>query len=904
MSLTKPPNRMDGSFFASSADVTAGLSVGKFIRVAGILKEVVSSGEDETINGNKLRNVAYGNISIRSKNSDYTAVANDKAALIRGLATLTLTLTDPTILGDGWFVDVLSSSGIITVIASGGTVDGATSITIPQGQSTRITCDGSAFFSNGLVKSNADNEVLTNALTPVLAGGSGNAYTLTAADTITAYVAGQTFKIIINSDNTGASTLNVDGLGNVSIKKRDSSNALVDLASSDFLTGKTHILDYDGSQFVVSSPVSPSDTDVSSLQGRATTLESSSSDHESRIAVLEATTGSGIDTYASAAAGLLATASGVYFYVPSAVTGQAVICYLNSSGSAVVQYILASFDAIATSDFYSDVQYAIDADGDLIGILMKDASGAALLAKADDGLRMVLSQKTIDAIGYDSAVSQVDGEVGRVLMRDGAANSLLVQRPTGIDMQPSDQLAYRLGEAGVTGALTQLSTTLSGRVAIKYSARIQDTPFVDDYVYFPASSTAANALSILSTSTLEAEIMWGIGQSNMYGQPSGASAWVNGSPLEAMQLVGLTKNSGAATVNYKGPKDGSLDTGLSVSEISTAVINAGVTRSPFAQFAESLNWNRRKLGLTTYASIGMSMGVPGISLENIIGDAGGGGGTTVVRVNVDTFLAYAKGAINGYGMTARAGPLPMIETVANNSDTESANTALMTTLWADYKAKLVASGMTNTPLLVLTQGAGAVDTTTANWDNRISQHKFALANNDVILAGPLYCHKVDEPSSLGAYTVHHSWPVLQDIGDVMAHAVAMHEAGYDWTIGRPVISGTGTTRRATFPMMGNERLTTIGDNRYAAGGISNGGLEVSGSFSITKVEIGSDYLDLTFNADPAGATLSLADQSQDTTLLADTYSGFRSEYCTTYHIPSPRGVTTLRRFIPTFRETL
>ena len=170
MTLTKPPNRMDGSYFASDSDVTAGLTVGLFIRVAGVLKEVVSTGEDETVNGNKLRNIPFGNISVRSKGSNYTVVASDKASLIRTTATLTLSLTAAATLGNGWYVDVLVGAGVLTIDPNGAeTINGSTALAITVDGSVRIRCNGTEFYTQFLVSGTASSDVVDD--TTPQAGG-------------------------------------------------------------------------------------------------------------------------------------------------------------------------------------------------------------------------------------------------------------------------------------------------------------------------------------------------------------------------------------------------------------------------------------------------------------------------------------------------------------------------------------------------------------------------------------------------------------------------------------------------------------------------------------------------------------------------------------------------------------
>lgn len=151
MPLTKVFNRMNGSVYSSAGDVPAGLAVGITITVAGIDKIVVSSGQDETVNGNLLRNLVSGNVTVREKSAAYTATVIDSGALIRSTATMTLSLTAAATLGSGWFVDVLASTGTLVIDPNGAeTIDGAATLAVLVGNSCRIRCNGSAFYSQFL----------------------------------------------------------------------------------------------------------------------------------------------------------------------------------------------------------------------------------------------------------------------------------------------------------------------------------------------------------------------------------------------------------------------------------------------------------------------------------------------------------------------------------------------------------------------------------------------------------------------------------------------------------------------------------------------------------------------------------------------------------------------------------
>lgn len=117
----------------------------------------------------------------------------------------------------------------------------ATGIAVSQG--TLFGADhGAARAIMAAIKAFANQ--ITGAKT---SGGSANAYTFTSdtAGTIsTAYAAGMAFVFKANHSNTGASTLNVDGVGAKSIKKGGAQAALV---ANDIASGGVYFAAYEAS---------------------------------------------------------------------------------------------------------------------------------------------------------------------------------------------------------------------------------------------------------------------------------------------------------------------------------------------------------------------------------------------------------------------------------------------------------------------------------------------------------------------------------------------------------------------------------------------------------------------------------------------------------------------------------
>ena len=115
---------------------------------------------DTTNNLLKQRNAANSGWIVRgtlaetrvaAKSSAYTVVGTDFGLLLTCSGTWTLSLTAAATLADGFFFEVRNTgSGTITVDPnSTEQIDGATTITLAAGESAKIVCNGSAFFSVG-----------------------------------------------------------------------------------------------------------------------------------------------------------------------------------------------------------------------------------------------------------------------------------------------------------------------------------------------------------------------------------------------------------------------------------------------------------------------------------------------------------------------------------------------------------------------------------------------------------------------------------------------------------------------------------------------------------------------------------------------------------------------------------
>jgi len=98
---------------------------------------------------------------------------------------------------------------------------------------------------------NLRKDVIQNAGDYEDSGGAANAYTLSIDAAISAYAAGQIFKFKANHANTGASTLNINGIGALTIKKN---GGAADLIVGDIVTGQLVFVMYDGTNLQLLSP--------------------------------------------------------------------------------------------------------------------------------------------------------------------------------------------------------------------------------------------------------------------------------------------------------------------------------------------------------------------------------------------------------------------------------------------------------------------------------------------------------------------------------------------------------------------------------------------------------------------------------------------------------------------------
>lgn len=109
------------------------------------------------------------------------------------------------------------------------------------------TVGGDADTWGGAAGLNGNLDEMDVLFASVATTGSANAYVLTSGLSLAAYATGQTFRIRPNFTNSGAATINVDGLGAKALTKQGATA----LASGDLTSGRVYTITYDGTQFQV-----------------------------------------------------------------------------------------------------------------------------------------------------------------------------------------------------------------------------------------------------------------------------------------------------------------------------------------------------------------------------------------------------------------------------------------------------------------------------------------------------------------------------------------------------------------------------------------------------------------------------------------------------------------------------
>jgi hypothetical protein len=199
-------------------------------------------------------------------------------------------------------------------------------------------------------------------------GGSANTYTLTPTTTLAAYGTNMVVIFTPGATNTGASTLNISGLGAKNIKSVSGAA----LTSGDLVSGKTYSAFYNGTDFVLASVTKnyidqlafstalPAQTGNS---GKFLTTDGTNASWASAGSISLRTV-SGADTVISSDKGKLIDCSGTFTLslTAAATLGDGFYFYIKNSGTGVVTIDpngSETIDGAATIKVYPGESYGV-----------------------------------------------------------------------------------------------------------------------------------------------------------------------------------------------------------------------------------------------------------------------------------------------------------------------------------------------------------------------------------------------------------------------------------------------------------------------------------------------------------------------------------------------------------------
>jgi hypothetical protein len=402
--------------------------------------------------------------------------------------------------GSGTFLINSTGQPVVANTVISATVFNALTADLASGLTNCITKDGQSTptanipmgsnkitgLANGTLASDAANlgQVQSTAAKLITISGA-DTITGTMSPTLTAYAAGQLFYFVAAGANTGAVTLNVDGLGSRAVT-RDGSSAL---AAGDINSGEMVVVIYDGTRFqMINAANSFGNTTINgtlTVTGKSNLAEVSTPSINASVAAVTTLTAAGASvTSANIGTAVVTTLTATGASVTSANVGTAVVTNLTATGASVAS-VNAGVALLTTATVTNLTATGASIASANIGAL---TLAGISVASANFGVAVVTDLRVTGA-------SVTSENVGTAVITTATVTNLTA---TGASVASAN-----LGTAVITnGTVTTLTATSASVASVNAAVALVTTGTVTNLTSTAASIASANlGTAVITTLT-------------------------------------------------------------------------------------------------------------------------------------------------------------------------------------------------------------------------------------------------------------------------------------------------------------------------------------------------------------------------------------------------------------------
>jgi hypothetical protein len=476
--------------------------------------------------------------------------------------------------GSGTFVINSTGQPVVANTVISATVFNALTADLASGLTNCITKDGQSTptanipmgsnkitgLANGTLIGDAANLGQVQSTVAKLISITGTDTVLgTMSPTLTAYAAGQLFYFVAGGANTGAVTLNVDGLGAKAIT-RDGSTAL---AAGDINSGEIVVVIYDGTRFqMINAANSFGNTTIN-----GTLTVTGNTGLQANVSVTSALSVGG--TFAVTGAATLGSTL--------AVTGKSDLPTVSTASANAAVAVITDLSAAGASITSANVGTAVITTGTVTNLTATSASVASV--NAGVALLTTATVTNLTATGASIASANLGNAVISALTLTGvsvASANVGVANITDLRAVGASVTSANLGTAVVTnGTVTNLTATSASVASVNAAVALLTTATVTTLTASGASIASANIGNLQFTAASIASINAGVAVINNLTATSAsiASANVGVALITTGTVTSLTATGASVASANVGT---AVVTGLTVTGASIASMN-GVT---------------------------------------------------------------------------------------------------------------------------------------------------------------------------------------------------------------------------------------------------------------------------------------------------------------------------------------